>query len=168
MGMRGVLAPPDSRAPMAHGAASSTGRTVYLSPALEMAGHPVYSSFFQLGKRHWAQVVLECRVRPGSFRVQPSTLWHAHWPQHVRMDPNFPTNDTLEWLIDEPSDVVVSAVMIREFGPGVDQIAYGACACQVSDSIQEAFSWKRGSGPEYAWTRLRSREFASQGLLVRR
>ena len=72
----------------------------------------------------------------------------------------------LEWLVDEPSDVVVSGLMLREFGPGVDESIYGFTARQVGEYSEAAYSWPGGSGPQYAWTRLRSAEFQRCGFFV--
>ena len=39
---------------VAHGqVGSKTKRTIYVSPALEYAAHPVYGQFIEVGKDHW-------------------------------------------------------------------------------------------------------------------
>lgn len=166
---KGILRPGEGDVWQAHGhSGSGYGQSVYLTPSIEYAGHPVYAPFFEVGDGHWAQVVLQCRVRPGGIREQPATLWEKHWPPHVRMDPNFPSTANLEWLVDDPADVIVCGVMVREFGAAADPTTFGATACQVTASSGEAFSWPGGSGPQYAWTRSRSMELERQGFLIQR
>merc|ERR1712046_33024 len=64
-----------------HGqAGSATKKSIYVSPAVGYAAHPVYSRFLQLEPGHWAQVVVQVRVRPGSYRVQGNTLNDKYWP----------------------------------------------------------------------------------------
>ena len=51
---------PDGRQ-VAHGqAGSSSGKTIYLSPAIGVASHPVYSEFFKISDNRWGQTVLQC------------------------------------------------------------------------------------------------------------
>lgn len=166
--LHGLRRPGEYGVVMAHGHAASAFMPlcIYFSPSIEYAGHPVYAQFFRLGPKHWGQVVLQCRVHPASIVEIPSTLGNAHWPTDVRMDPNFPSNNCMEWLIQDPADVIVSGLMVREFGQDIDQHVYGSTAQEVSDSIPEAFSWPCRSGPEYAWTRLRSDLFRSCNLFV--
>jgi len=135
------------------------GKNIYTSPSIEYAGHPVYSQLIQLGTEHWAQIVLQCRVRPGSFRKRNSTLGRSYWPQDLRFDPNFPTHDKLEWVVKNPEDVVVTAVMMREFGPSVDVGSYGPLVAQVrSDGHPH--------GPEYHWIQIRAHDYRIQNWLI--
>ena len=49
---------------VAHGqAGSKTKRTIYVRPSLEYVAHPVYGQFIEVGKDHWAQLVLQCHAR---------------------------------------------------------------------------------------------------------
>eukprot|EP00415_Alexandrium_ostenfeldii_P002431 UN2431 len=92
-------------------------------------------------------MVLQCRVRPGSFVECALTLSGNHWPRHLQMDANFPDTNRLEWLLENPEDVIVYGLLVREFGPKADPRTFGRLACRVSD---------RNGGPEYEWTRLRA------------
>merc|ERR1712187_295560 len=101
---------PEGREMVAHGQAGGTGQTIYLSPSVEYAAHPVYSPLVELGEEgqeHWAQLVLECRVRPGSFREQGNTLGPQHWPPHLPFDRYLPSGAAFEWLVENPRNVVV-------------------------------------------------------------
>ena len=40
-------------------------------------------------KKYWAQVVAQCRVRPGSFVEQPGSLGGKYWPGDLKFDSNF-------------------------------------------------------------------------------
>ncbi|CAK0890256.1 unnamed protein product, partial [Prorocentrum cordatum] len=71
--------------------------------------------------------------RPGSIRVQPSTLEEKDWPSSLRIDPNFQDNSTMEWLLEDDADVVVTALMVRELGPCADPEVYGPLAARVRE-----------------------------------
>jgi len=147
-------------APKSHGqAGSSSNKSIYVSPALGLASHPVYSQFFKLGPGLWGQVVLQCKVRPGSWQVRRNTLGgYRHWPRDLRLDPNFQTNRELEFLCEDPSDIVVIGLMHRQFGPEADASIYGDLATQVRDV--------QSKEPQFHWTELLSQERRAQGLLV--
>jgi len=142
---------PDNFNRVAHGQVGGTGRTIYLSPSIEYAAHPVYSQFVMLGQDHWAQLVLECRVAPGLFREQGRTLGGGHWPLDLPFDNYFSQEAPFEWLVENPQAVVVSGLMVREFGRGaaVHSSMYGEAACKVSRG-----AW----GVEYEWNRLHAAE----------
>lgn len=166
--LRGLKRPGEDGVIEMHGhVASNFGRTIYVSPSFEYAAHPVYAQFFRLDKDHWAQLVLQFRVRPEGIRQIASTLWDKHWPQNVRMDPNFANMNGLEWLVKDPSDVIVYGLMVREFGSAVDESIYGSTACQVRECGPAVSSWPFGTGPEYEWMRLRSKEFMQRGLFIK-
>jgi len=59
--------------------------------------------------------------------------------------------------VENPENIVVSGLMVREFGPNADGTIYGELARQVV---------ARRGGPEYEWTRLRIQEFERLGLRV--
>ena len=111
--LRGLRRPGDEGVSVAHGQAhSDTGCSIYVSPSIEYAAFPVYATLFEIQfLKHWAQLVLECRVRPGSFLVKPGSLGNKYWPPRLRMDSNFETNSELEWLIESPDDVVFTGLM---------------------------------------------------------
>merc|ERR1712066_1146596 len=142
--LHGLRRPGEPGVQVAHGQVhSETGSSIYVTPSIEYAAFPCYSQIFKVGEEHWAQVVLECRIRPGSFKEAPGTLSsNKHWPNDVPIDPNFPGLDGLEWLLEQPSDIKVSALLIREFGRHADPCIYGDLVTKVK-------------GPEYLWTELR-------------
>lgn len=149
---------PSSWREVAHGQVySSTKQTIYCTPSIEYASHPVYSALQEARRGTWLQVVLQVRVRPAKFSPQPGTLGNKHWPRDVRIDPHFPTLEGLEWLIEDPSDVIVTGLLLRELGGGAEARLFGDTAFRVSQGP---------SGPEYEWTRLRAEEFRERGLLM--
>eukprot|EP00397_Hematodinium_sp_SG-2012_P007947 GEMP01007998.1.p1 GENE.GEMP01007998.1~~GEMP01007998.1.p1 ORF type:complete len:776 (+),score=133.97 GEMP01007998.1:132-2330(+) len=154
------LHPPGScGAKVEHGqAGSTTKRTIYLSPALGLSSHPVYSRFFEVGPGRWAQTVLQCKVRPGSWRVQQSTLGNSrHWPREVRIDPNFDSHTELECLCENADDIVVFGVMYREFGQAANRSLYGDLVAQVHE---------QDGKPEYCWSKLLEDDLRSKGLVI--
>eukprot|EP00401_Gymnodinium_catenatum_P037244 CAMPEP_0117538406 /NCGR_PEP_ID=MMETSP0784-20121206/42463_1 /TAXON_ID=39447 /ORGANISM="" /LENGTH=700 /DNA_ID=CAMNT_0005335021 /DNA_START=62 /DNA_END=2161 /DNA_ORIENTATION=- len=132
----------------AHGqAGSGTRRTIYTSPSIFYAGHPVYAPLFEIDPdRRWGQIVLQCKVRPGSWRTRHGTLGNKHWPFEVRMDPNFPNHDNLEFMLEDTNDVVVIGIMYRELGPWADPGLFGQLATRVTCRQTPS-----GTGPQYAW-----------------
>lgn len=157
---QGLRRPGRGGVAVAHGQKySTTRRSIFLSPSLEYAAFPVYAQFFKFdhAEDHWGQLALECAVRPESFLERPGTLKGSkYWPEDLRFDPDYPSLDGLEWLLDNPDDVVVTGLMLREFGPQADREVYGDAAHKVS---------KGKRGPEFEWTSLRMEEFSSKGLL---
>jgi len=142
--IHGLQRPGESGVRVAHGQVhSETGSSIYVSPSVEYAAFPCYSQIFKLGEEHWAQLVLECRVRPGAFKEATGTLSsNKHWPADVPIDQNFESLEGLEWLLERQDDVMVSALLIREFGQGADPSIYGDLVTQVKS-------------PEYVWTEVR-------------
>ena len=102
-------------------------------------------------------MVLQCRVRPGSFTERRGTLGNKYWPHHARFDPNFESLDGLEWLTEDPNEIVVCGLMMREFGSEADGAIYGELTRRVR---------RCGRGLEFHWTELRSKEFGRRGLLI--
>jgi len=144
---------------VAHGQAySSTQRTIYLTPSVEYAGHPVYATLAKVGRCEWLQAVLQVRVRPGAFVTKPGSLGVTHWEQGVRIDPNFSSMDSLEWLIEDEKDVVVTGVLLRELGRCSDPLVYGDAAARVTEGEQ---------GPEFEWTRLRCEQLREEGMMAK-
>lgn len=146
---QGLKCPQSSR-DVRHGQAGGTGSTIYLSPSIEYAAHPVYSPLIRLGPEHWAQLIIECRVAPWALRRQGRTLPPHMWPVDLPFDQCFPLGTRLEWLVEDPAAVVVTGLMIREFGRGAasDGI-YGDAACRVTQGT-------RGASVE--WGHLRVKE----------
>eukprot|EP00747_Dinoflagellata_sp_TGD_P130282 gnl/TRDRNA2_/TRDRNA2_174810_c1_seq17.p1 gnl/TRDRNA2_/TRDRNA2_174810_c1~~gnl/TRDRNA2_/TRDRNA2_174810_c1_seq17.p1 ORF type:complete len:307 (-),score=31.80 gnl/TRDRNA2_/TRDRNA2_174810_c1_seq17:106-993(-) len=137
---------------------SDTKKSIYVSPSIEYAAFPVYANLFELHQGdHWGQLVLQCRVRPGAFIEKPGSLGNKYWPQHVRFDPNFDRLEGLEWLLEDPNDIVVYGIMVREFGPRADATVHGELVRQVSHGQK---------GPEFEWTRLRSEDFEKRKLFI--
>jgi len=146
-------------APASHGQrGSGTKKSIYVSPALGLASHPVYAQLFEMSPGLWGQVVLQCKIRPGSWKVQGNTLGgFRHWPRDVRLDPNFETNQDLEYLCEDPDDLTVVGLMHRQLGAQADSSIYGDLVTQVRD---------QSGGPEYHWTTLLGDQMRSQGLTI--
>ncbi|CAE8640450.1 unnamed protein product [Polarella glacialis] len=157
--LKGLRRPGEDGVEVSHGQAhSKTRKTIYLSPSIEYAAFPVYANMFPLDeKNHWAQLVLQCRVRPGAFQEMRGSLGNKYWPKHVRFDPNFESKSGLEWLLESPDDIAVVGLMMREFGPKADAAVHGELVRKVCEGDR---------GPEYEWTRLRAAEYERQGWLM--
>mmetsp|Transcript_85131 Transcript_85131/g.150574 ORF Transcript_85131/g.150574 Transcript_85131/m.150574 type:complete len:459 (-) Transcript_85131:205-1581(-) len=146
---RGLKCPQRSQ-DVRHGQAGGTGRTIYLSPSIEYAAHPVYSPLIQLGPAHWAQLIIECRVAPWAYRRQGRTLPPHMWPVDLPFDPYFPLGTRLEWLVEDQTAVVVTGLMIREFGAGAAAGSlYGEAAGRVTQG---------SGGASVEWGHLRVKE----------
>lgn len=65
--------------------------------------------------------------------------------------------ENLEWLVEDPEDVAVCALMVREFGPGADPEIYGKLACEVNVGPD---------GPGFEWSRLRAQDLEKRGFLI--
>jgi len=144
------LRSPTSKKDVAHGQAGGTGSTIYLSPCIEYAAHPVYSQLVELDDDHWAQLVLECRVRPESFRTQGNTLSEKHWHPSIPFDQYRSVGSNVEWLVERPDAVLVSGLMVRELGRRADADIYGPSARFVYQNDDR--------DPEYVWTMVRQFE----------
>merc|ERR1712046_77707 len=111
---------PSKEEEISHGQAySQTRQSIYASPSVEYAAFPVYAPFTIMEHGRWMQAVMQLCVRPGCFAMYPASLRGKYWPEDLRFDPNFETLDNLEWLIEDEADVVVTGVLLREFGPGI-------------------------------------------------
>eukprot|EP00929_Paragymnodinium_shiwhaense_P098536 TRINITY_DN60003_c0_g1_i1.p1 TRINITY_DN60003_c0_g1~~TRINITY_DN60003_c0_g1_i1.p1 ORF type:complete len:630 (+),score=52.08 TRINITY_DN60003_c0_g1_i1:58-1947(+) len=131
----------------AHGAAGAGAEgSLYVSPSLWIASHPVYSQLKQIGEDRYIQLVLKIKVRPGSYREQRNTLRGCHWEREIQIDPNIDNQDAKEWLLDRDTfkncDAVITGVMLRELGRNADQKSFGDCPTLA----------QHPQGPEYAWT----------------
>ena len=91
--LKDLRRPGEEKEAVLHGQAGS-----HTCLSIEYAGHPAYAQFFEIGDSHWAQLVFQCRVRPGSFRERYGTLGNKHWEKDVRFDRKFKNMDSLEWL----------------------------------------------------------------------
>lgn len=143
----------------AHGAAGAgSSGSIYLSPSLWYAGHPVYSELKKIGEERWVQAVLKLRARPGSYRVQAGTLDNKHWSVGLRIDPNFRGVHGLEWLFDYSAltrcDYVIVGVMLRELGARAHTETFGCCPALTDD------------GPEYKWTEFLRRRMEVGNFFV--
>lgn len=130
-----------------------------VSPSLEYAGHPEYATLARVGRGEWLQSVVQLRVRPGSYAVQPGTMINKHWEVDLRLDPDFPTLDNLEWAISGRTDGVVAGVLFREMGNGADPKVYGDSAARVAEGEH---------GPEVEWARLACERLREEGLRLRK
>mmetsp|Transcript_48863 Transcript_48863/g.89573 ORF Transcript_48863/g.89573 Transcript_48863/m.89573 type:complete len:387 (+) Transcript_48863:61-1221(+) len=92
---------------------------VYLTPSILYAAHPRYARVVKVGKIY-CQVVLEVRMRKSLWKkeqVQGETLCAGG----LEIDPNFPDNKTMEFLVRGKQDefvkphegLVVTGIMMR-------------------------------------------------------
>jgi len=144
-----------------HGQAGGSGRSIYMSPAVGYAAFPVYAPFQSVGTDHWVQVVVQIRVNPAAINIQPGTLRNKYWPNDIRFDPNFDNVAGIEWTIENPEDHEVVALLMREFGPGVDTSIYGPIAAEVTNG-----DTPYGSGPQFVWTDRLLKSYREQGFMV--
>ena len=106
---------------------------IYVSPSIEYAAHPVYSTLSPSGENTWIQAVLQLRVKPGSFSSHPASLAgkRRHWDSDLAFDPNFRAWSGLEWLISpqavQEGAIQVAGVMFRELGAQADPELHLAC-----------------------------------------
>jgi hypothetical protein len=127
-----------------HGTVGSTGQTIFLSQSIEYA--VLYADELTIttgGRVKHGMIVLQVRVRPGSFRTQGITV-DRHWPGELRFD-EYHANNQLEWLVENPQNVVIYGVMFRatkETKPM--RIAQRKQAAQEgwNPSMPMAFSWQ--------------------------
>eukprot|EP00929_Paragymnodinium_shiwhaense_P078319 TRINITY_DN40587_c0_g1_i1.p1 TRINITY_DN40587_c0_g1~~TRINITY_DN40587_c0_g1_i1.p1 ORF type:complete len:897 (-),score=53.29 TRINITY_DN40587_c0_g1_i1:88-2778(-) len=153
-----IRRPGDGDVRVAHGQAGGTGQTMYFSKSIYLSSHPVYAPLIVIVPgRRWFQVVLQCKLRPGSWRARTNTLGTRHWPRDVCFDPNLSTNNDMEFLIENPEDCVVIGLMYRELGCDADPALFGELITQIPRDAEE---------PEYRWTELLSADHRARGFLV--
>ncbi len=88
-------------------------------------------------------------------QVEPNTLSpNRHWPRSLRIDPCFATHDDLEWLLESSGDVVLSAILVRQFGEGSE--SFGHLNERVNGDYKSSDFVRQGAG--YHWTTLRQEE----------
>ena len=96
---------------------NKTSKSIYVSPSIEYAAFLCYAQFCLIASSHWAQIFLQCRVRPGSFSIHLGTLGHnKHWSQDVPINVNYPSLDGLERFLEDPQNIIVYGLMVHEFG----------------------------------------------------
>lgn len=155
------LRPPGEGERPRHGQSGSKSEaSIYTSPCLEVAAFPTYANFFPVGRGgkpgpvSWAQVVFEVEVPEVYTKQQRGTLsHHTHWPHDLQFQKGFKTNEGLEWLYDDPSDLRLIGILVRGFDRGAEM--FGTLNTQVSYPK-----------PDFAWTQLLMEERRAQGLLV--
>ena len=155
-----------------HGQAGSSSKsTVYVSPSKEVAAFPVYSEFFPLlpegqeGVRKYAQMIFEVKVKPAGYIIQPSTLEGSrYWPKNLRYDKSFHTHCDLEHLIENCSDLMLSAILVRQFGKGAASLP--APIHNANTQINDDFIHPRGlgKGPQFHWTFLKEKAYEKEEL----
>jgi len=142
-----------------HGQAHGTGRTIYLSPSIYYSSHPVYAPLHPLQHgRRWFQIVLQCKIRPGSWRVRGNTLGSRHWPRDVCFDPNLPSNDHLEFLVEDASAVVVIGLMYRELGCDADASKFGELVRLIRPEDADR--------SQYRWTEILAEDHRRRDLIL--
>lgn len=173
--VQGALAGPrDGGRLISHGQCGSTSlNTIHTSPSKELAAFPTYSTFFPVKPEKtkkergiadgepdkFGQIIFEVKVRPG-YKIQPSTLFpRRHWPAALRIDPRFESHDALEWLHESRDDVVLTGILVRQFGK--DSEAYGSLNCMVGEGYVDPIGGLKGA--DYRWTALRVEDYKSKG-----
>ena len=163
----GLSRPNDHGRGVAHGQCGSlSNNSIYTSPSKEVAGFPTYSTVFTLKPEErskkpekFGQIVFEVKVRPG-YRVQESTLSRRrHWPADLRIDPRFESFEGLEWIHESSADLVLTAILVRQFGKGSEE--FGQLNCQVSSDYKKPLTALQG--PEYHWSDLRAESYRRKG-----
>jgi len=77
--------------------------------------------------------VFQVRVRPGSYRVQGNTLAECGWKNRVvPYDTNFGA-DEIEWLVEDPENIVITGLMIRK--DNLDMMKYVEDKYKTNKSI---------------------------------
>eukprot|EP00920_Eleutheroschizon_duboscqi_P041925 GHVT01100601.1.p1 GENE.GHVT01100601.1~~GHVT01100601.1.p1 ORF type:complete len:603 (+),score=138.60 GHVT01100601.1:597-2405(+) len=107
----GSLRVPDSKTVLIRKGHIANQFCIFVSPSPIYAGYGLYASPFQLHANDtggW-QVMMEVRMRPGSFVKRPETSGLAAYPA----DPTGTPNEELEWKTELNDAVLVTAVLIR-------------------------------------------------------
>eukprot|EP00928_Gymnodinium_smaydae_P071278 TRINITY_DN54909_c0_g1_i1.p1 TRINITY_DN54909_c0_g1~~TRINITY_DN54909_c0_g1_i1.p1 ORF type:complete len:1043 (-),score=83.23 TRINITY_DN54909_c0_g1_i1:6-3134(-) len=168
--MDGLLQKPGvGNARIAHGQANSKSKkTIYVSPSLCYAMHPVYSTVFEIGPEHYAQIVFEVRVRPGAKKIQSRTLKNSHFDKQLQFDPDFPDGLGLEWLLESSADVVLTALVVREMGSKCDQAVFGELCSKVRAVSELTQSRDPATLAGFCWSALVQEERRRCGLFALR
>ena len=74
------------------------GDGVYFTPSIIYASHPRYANPKKLTNGKWGQMVLNFRLRPGSYDKHQETLGVGN---KYKIDPNY-DNSEVEWLVKVP------------------------------------------------------------------
>jgi len=78
------------------GPRAAHGQKVYVSPSIIYSSHPTYATWWHIPhSSDEVQVVLMCRVAPGSYKQKDNTLRHRGF---VNQDPNWP-DTKIEWIV---------------------------------------------------------------------
>ena len=146
----GLSSPADRNCDPAHGQVGSSGdtvgRTIYTSPCIGYAAHPVYGPLIKTGSGKYAQIILEARVdQTRVYNKLKTSLGKLYWDDDVPFDAQFTTSDDMEWLVSDRDALFVTGVLFRELGSDTEECnsRYGT----VAGSFQH-----HGPGPEFAWT----------------
>lgn len=88
-------------------------RFIFTSPTIAYSSSPVYSPQYSFQsaedkKVYKAQIVLQCRQKPGSFKIQGETigLGHKRICKHI-------SNDRMEYFTDIRASIVAYGLLIR-------------------------------------------------------
>jgi hypothetical protein len=81
---------------------------IFLSPSYLYSSCEVYAKTHIVRDKKF-KVLLQVRVRPGSYKVYKETIG----AEKKQIDPHFDNNE-LEWIVKNPADVVVYGVLIKE------------------------------------------------------
>ena len=144
----GLSSPADRNCAAVHGqagAAGAVGRTIYTSPCVGYAAHPVYGPLIKTGSGTYAQIILKVRVDQARvYNKLKTTLGKLYWDDDVPFDAQFALDDDMEWLVADRDAVFITGVLFRELGSDTEQCnsRYGNTACSFRH---------KGSNAEYAW-----------------
>jgi hypothetical protein len=88
---------------------------VYTSPTIAYSGHDIYCTSIPFrskltGKSYEAKVVLQCRQRPGTFKIQAETIDAGN----RRLCPIIP-NSEVEYFTEVRSSIIPYGLLIRVF-----------------------------------------------------
>merc|ERR1712166_1439525 len=128
---------------------------MYTTPCLGYAAFPVYAPLLMVAPHQWIQTVVQLRVRPGSYTACPGTLGGKYWPKDLLFDPDFPSLEGMEWILESPLDVVPVGVLVRELGSDADPQVFGDFAPRVTSGPE---------GPEFELSRLLEEQYRESGF----
>uniref|UniRef100_A0A0G4HWX3 Uncharacterized protein n=1 Tax=Chromera velia CCMP2878 TaxID=1169474 RepID=A0A0G4HWX3_9ALVE len=115
------------------------GFEAWVTPSVEYAGLPFFTALMPFGDafdKTWLQMVLEVRVRPGSYEGREASADPHDWPPDLPMDPAFLPNSHIEWWVPEAhKSVRVAAILHRVVGPGAPNV-FGPFLKEVGRRVQ--------------------------------
>lgn len=107
-------------------------KAAFFSPCIEYSASPRYAKIYKESDNNYIQIVLQCRVNPNSFKVQPETMGASKTRIHPLYD-----NKKIEWYIESKTDTHLTTK---------DYVCYGIMvrSCPDPRSLPESHWWYRG------------------------